>query len=166
MWAPKTIGRIMSAWWWLEHDFYFPIQLGIYNHPNWLLYFSEEWLNHQSDVIVCMLYSYICIMYIYIYYTYYNIYIYIYYTYYNIYIYTRYMTNIWSYHYHPTEAIWAAKGCPSLWIPVRWVTCIYPPMLPSTVINLWSGMCMVHTLWLLNIAMENDLFIDDFSMKT
>ena len=31
--------------------------------------------------------------------------------------------------------------------------------------ELWSGM-MVVTIWLFNIAMENDPFIDDFPIKT
>ena len=30
----------------LEHQFYFPIYW-VYNHPNWLSYFSEGWPNHQ-----------------------------------------------------------------------------------------------------------------------
>ena len=37
-----TEGHVLSAagWWWLEHDFYFPIYWEC-NHPNWLSYFSD-----------------------------------------------------------------------------------------------------------------------------
>ena len=33
----------------LEHQFYFRIYW-VANHPNWLSYFSEGWLNHQPDL--------------------------------------------------------------------------------------------------------------------
>ena len=34
-----------TAWWWLEHDFYFNPYIGN-NHPNWLIFVRGGW-NHQ-----------------------------------------------------------------------------------------------------------------------
>ena len=36
--------------------FYFPISW-VANHPNWLSYFSEGWLNHQPDMIWCIFFD-------------------------------------------------------------------------------------------------------------
>ena len=33
-------GQTLFGWWWLEHEFYFPIYWEVH-HPNWLSYFSE-----------------------------------------------------------------------------------------------------------------------------
>ena len=44
-----TYGSVMgyeATGWWFGTFFYFPIYW-VANHPNWLSYFSEGWLNHQ-----------------------------------------------------------------------------------------------------------------------
>ena len=46
-----TRARSMSGWWWLEHDFYFSIQLGMLSSQLTNSYFSEGWFNHQPDVL-------------------------------------------------------------------------------------------------------------------
>ena len=35
--------KIWTGWWFGCHQFYFPTQLGISHHPNWLSHFSEGW---------------------------------------------------------------------------------------------------------------------------